>query len=186
MNPRSYSDEGIVLARRNYGEADRILSVYTKNHGRISYLAKGVRRPESRKRGHIEVFSQIRFQASRGKGLDLITEVETVENFSSIRKNLKKVSLAYYFIEVVGRITREGQSHPELYYLLLKYLNQLKSAKELKALRLDFILRLLTVLGFWPRGKALLDPDKKLEEVLERQINSRRVGKRILEEVSLK
>jgi DNA repair protein RecO (recombination protein O) len=184
MNPRSYSDEGIILARRNYGEADRILSVYTRNHGRISYLAKGIRRLTSKKRGHLEIFSQIRFQASHGKGLDLITEVETVENFNLIRKNLKKVSLAYYFVEVVGRITREGQSHPELFYLIKEYLNQLKIQKELKRLRLDFILKLLVTLGFWPRGKVLVDPDKKLEEVLERQINSIRVGRRILEEAS--
>jgi len=182
MLPRSYSDEGIVLARRNYSEADRILSIYTKNHGRATFLAKGIRRPVSKKRGHLEVFSHIRFQAAHGKGLDLLTEAETVDGFNQIRKNLKKVSLAYYFVEVVGRITREGQSHPEFFYLIQEYLNQLKIQKELKSLRLDFILRLLTVLGFWPKGKILVDPDKKLEEVLERQVNSSRVGKRILEE----
>ena len=64
MKPRSYTSEGIVLARRNYGEADRILVIYSKNFGRVSYMAKGVRRPKSRKRGHIEVFNYIKFQAN--------------------------------------------------------------------------------------------------------------------------
>ncbi|KKU02477.1 MAG: repair protein RecO protein, partial [Candidatus Woesebacteria bacterium GW2011_GWE1_45_18] len=111
MTPRTYSDEGIVLTRRHYAEADRILSVYSKNHGRLSLIAKGVRRPTSKKRGHIEVFNQIKFQAVRGRGLDLMTEAEIIENFAEIRKSLKKVALAYYFMEVVGRTTHEGEKH---------------------------------------------------------------------------
>ena len=181
MKPRSYTDEGIVLARRNYGEADRILSVYTKNHGRISYLAKGVRRPASRKRGHIEVFNQINFQAAHGRGLDIMLEAEIIENFPEIRKSLKKVSLAYYFMEVIGRITHEGEKNEELYSHILENVRTLKTETKLKNLRLNFILKLLTLLGFWPRGKPLLDVDTKLEEVIERNISSVRVGKRLVE-----
>lgn len=181
MKPRSYSDEGIVLARRNYGEADRILSVYTKNHGRASYMAKGVRRPVSRKRGHIEVFNQIKFQAASGRGIDLMTEAEIIDNFPEVRKSLKKVSLAYYFMEVIGRITHEGEKNEQLYSNVLENLRTLRSTKELKSLRLNFVLKLLTLLGYWPRGKALLSPDAKLEEVIERNISSVRVGKRLVE-----
>lgn len=174
---RSYSDEGVVLTRRNYAEADRILSVYSKTHGRISLIAKGVRKPESRKRGHIEVFNLIKFQSEKGKNLDLITEAEIIDNFGEIRKSLKKVALAYYFMEVVGRTTHEGESNHELYELVVEYLYKLKEERELKKLRLDFILKLLITLGFWPKGKNLRSPDTKLEEVIERQISSYRVGK---------
>jgi len=181
MKPRGYSDEGIVLARRNYGEADRILSVYTKNHGRISFIAKGVRRPASRKRGHIEIFSYLKLQGIKGKGLDLITEAEIIDNFGEIRKNLKKVSLAYYFMEVIGRTTHENEPHMEVFDLILEYLNKLKDESRLKKLRLDFIPKLLIVLGFWPKGKLLESPDVKLEEVIERQLSTVRVGKRLVE-----
>jgi len=180
MKLHSYSSEGIVLARRNYGEADRILSVYTKNHGRISLIAKGIRRPKSRKRGHLEIFSYIRFQAATGRGLDLMTEAEVIDDFKEIRKNLKKVSLAYYFCEVVGKITHEGETNERLFDLILENLEKLKSETELKKLRLDFILRLLILLGYWPAEKQLLDIDNKLEEVIERQINSVRVGRMML------
>ncbi len=180
MKLHSYSSEGIVLARRNYGEADRILSVYTKNHGRISLIAKGIRRPKSRKRGHLEIFSYIRFQAATGRGLDLMTEAEVIDDFKEIRKNLKKVSLAYYFCEVVGKITHEGEVNERLFDLILENLEKLKSETELKKLRLDFILRLLILLGYWPAEKQLLDIDNKLEEVIERQINSVRVGRMML------
>jgi len=180
MRPRNYTDEGIVLARRSYGEADRILSVYTLNHGRVSLIAKGVRKPSSRKRGHIEVFGYVHFSAAHGKSLDLMTEVEVIDAFSEVRKNLKKVSVAYYFMEAIGRTTHEGEPNRELFGLVLEYLNHLKAETSLKKLRLEFIYYLLSVLGFWPRGKPLLDPDAKLEEVTERRMSSARVGKRLV------
>ena len=180
MTPRTYSDEGIVLARRSFGEADRILSVFSKLHGRVSLIAKGVRKPKSRKGGHLEIFSQIKFQASHGKALDIITEVETLDPFLPIRKSLKKTALAYYFMEVVGRTTREGEPNRESYTIILEYLNRLKTETGLKNLRLDFILRLLIVLGFWPKGRPLIDPDAQLEQTIERQLFSLRVGKKVL------
>ncbi|KKR84617.1 MAG: repair protein RecO protein [Candidatus Woesebacteria bacterium GW2011_GWB1_41_10] len=137
-------------------------------------------RPKSRKRGHLEIFSYIRFQAATGRGLDLMTEAEVIDDFKEIRKNLKKVSLAYYFCEVVGKITHEGETNERLFDLILENLEKLKSETELKKLRLDFILRLLILLGYWPAEKQLLDIDNKLEEVIERQINSVRVGRMML------
>jgi len=181
VKPHSYSSEGIVLARRHFGEADRILVLYTKNFGRISLIAKGVRRPKSRKRGHIEVFNYLRFQAIHGRGLDLMTEAEVIEDFAEIRKNLRRVSLAYYFAEVLGRITHENEPNDEIFDLVLDHLESLKTIKRLKVLRMDFVRKLLVLMGYWPGGEGLDDPDKKLEEVIERQIASVRVGKRMVE-----
>lgn len=169
-----------MLARRSYGEADRIISVYSLNHGRISLIAKSVRKPSSRKRGHLEVFGYVRFSAARGKGLDLMTEAEVIDAFPEIRKNLKKVAVAYYFMEAIGRTTHEEEANRELFGLALEYLNHLKLETSLKKLRLEFVYYLLSVLGFWPRGKPLLDPDAKLEEVAERRMSSARVGKKLV------
>ena len=180
MRGRSYSDEGIVLAKRSFGEADRIISLYTKSHGRVSYVAKGIRRPLSRKRGHIEVFNQIRLQASVGRGIDILTEAEIINSFPEIRVSLKRVSLAYYFMEVVGRMTREHEANQELYELIYESLDKLNKTRQLKKLRLEFVVNVLTLLGFWPKGKKLISPDVKLEEVIERSIASVRVGKRML------
>jgi len=177
---RSYVDEAIVLARRNFSEADRILSVFSKGHGRLSLLAKGVRRPSSRKRGHIEVFNRIKFQAVKGRGLDMMTEAEIIDSFEMVRKDLKKVALAYYFMEVIGRTIHEEEKNTELYGLLQDYLEKLKEEKKLLSLRKNFVYQVLTILGFWPKGKYLPDPDSKLEEVTERQLNSARVGKKLV------
>lgn len=181
MKPHSYTSEGIVLGRRDFGEADRILVLFTKNLGRVSLIAKGVRRPKSKKRGHIEVFNQVKFQAVGGHGIDLMTEAEVVDDFKEIRKSLKKVSLAYYLAEVIGRITHEQEPNIDLFNLISRYLTDLKKAKELKKLRREFILELLVLLGYWPKGRELRDPDEKLEEVIERQIYSKRVGQRMLQ-----
>ncbi|HTK03908.1 MAG TPA: DNA repair protein RecO [Alphaproteobacteria bacterium] len=181
MKPHSYSSEGIVLSRRNFGEADRILSLFTKHNGRISLIAKGVRRPASRKRGHIEVFNLVKFQAVSGNGIDIMTEVEVMEDFSLIRKSLKKISLAYYFMEVVGKITHEHETNIELFNLIFDTLTKLKITKKLQNLRLDFISKLLILMGYWPHGQILPNPDEELEKVIERQINSVRVGKRMVQ-----
>jgi DNA repair protein RecO (recombination protein O) len=177
MKPHSYTSEGIVLARRNFGEADRILVLYSKSHGKVSLIAKGVRRPKSRKRGHIEVFNKITFQATSGRGIDIMTEAEVIEDFKKIRKNLSRVSLAYYFCEVIGKITHDGESNIEVYNLVVDSLEKLKETKKLKSLRLDFVFKLLTSLGYWPRNKPLLNADQSLEEVIERNLSSMRVGK---------
>ena len=180
MRLRSFTTEGIILAKRNYSEADRIISIYTKNFGRLSFLAKGVRRPKSRKRGHLEVFSLVKIQASLSKSLPLLVEAETIDSYPQVRKDLRKISVAYYFMEVVGRTTHEGEEHNELFELIKEYLEKLSLEKNLKELRLDFIEKLLTILGFWPKGKALADPDRFLENVIERNISSVRVGKQLL------
>ena len=177
---RTYSDEGIVLARRNFGEADRILSIYSKNHGRVSTIAKGIRRTTSKKRGHLEVFSYIRFQMAEGYGIGILTEVETINSFEKIRKDLKRVSLAYFFTEVIGKITHERERNDGIFELLLNYLEKLQFETSLRSFRFDFICELLTITGFWPKEKVLLNPDEKLEEVIERGINSIRVGRKIL------
>jgi len=180
MRSKSYFSEGIILARRNYSEADRIIVIYSKNYGKLGLIAKGVRRTKSRKRGSIEVFSHIRFSAARGKSLDILTEAEIITSFPQIRKNLRKVSVAYYFIEVIGRLTHEEEKNEPLFLLLLKYLKSLQKEKELKKLRMTFVKDTLVLLGYWPRNKTLDNPDSVLEEATERSINSLGVGKKLL------
>lgn len=180
MTPKRYSSEGIVLARRNYSEADRILVVFSKHFGKMSLLAKGVRKLNSRKRGHLEVFSQVKFSAAKGKNLDIVTEAEIINSFPKIRDDLKKVAVAYYFMEVAGRTTRDGEKNEDLYSLIADYLSNLRGPTSLRELRRNFVYDTLILLGFWPQGRKMDNPDKVLEEVVEREISSARVGKKLL------
>lgn len=179
MVPRRYTTEAIVLSRRNFSEADRILSVYSKHYGKLTLIAKGVRKPKSRKRGSIEVFSYIKFSAARGKNMDIVTEVDLLDRFPEIRKSLNRTSLAYYFMEVVGRLTQEEKNY-DLFSHLLKNLELCGKTNKLKDLKSSFVYKTLVILGFWPKNKKLVNEDKVLEDIVERELNSKRVGRKIL------
>jgi len=166
--------------RKSYSEADRIVVIFTKKYGKVSFIAKGVRRLNSKKRGSLEVFSHLKFSAARGKSLDILTEVEIINSFSEIRKDLKKVAIAYFIVEVLGRLTREDEKNERLFKLLLNYLKGLKKETNLKRYRKKYIFEVLTLLGFWPKAKPMPTPDATLREVVERELSSARVGKKIL------
>lgn len=177
---KHYSSEGIVLARRNYSEADRILVVYSKHYGKISLLAKGVRKPKSRKRGSLEVFSRTKFTASRGRNLDILTEVELIDSYKHIRKDLRKASLAYFFVEVVNRLVQAEEKNYQFYIHFINYFQLIKTTSLLKRLKEYFIYDCLVLLGFWPKGKKMDYPDQVLEDITERKLSSARIGKKIL------
>lgn len=180
MLPRRYSDNGVVLLRRNYSEADRILVVFSRKYGKLRFMAKGVRKPSSRKRGHIEIFSHFKFSASRGKGLDILTETEEIQSFKDIRKNLKKTSVAYFAVETVGRIAQDEEKNERLFFHLVNTLNGIVKSENLRKLRRDFIYKTLVISGYWPPGKAMKDHDRMIESVIERKISSSRIGKKLL------
>jgi DNA repair protein RecO (recombination protein O) len=180
MAPRSFSTEGIVISRKNYGEADRVLLIFSKHYGKMFLLAKGVRKPKSRKRGHIEIFSQVKYSFTKNDHFVLMNEAELIDSYDEIRISLQKTSLAYYFIEIIGKILQEDERQELLYQILITYLNLLKTSHRLKDLRLNYIYDVLVNLGYWPKGKEILDHDNVIESVLERQINSKRVGKKLL------
>lgn len=181
MKLRTYSSEGIVLSRKNYSEADRILVVFSKHFGKLTLLAKGIRKIKSKKRGHLEIFSKIKFSAAYGHGFDIMTEAEIINDFAGVRTNLNKISLAYYFCEVVNKITHDDGKPSTVYSLLSTALEQLEKETKLKKLRLKFIYDLLIEMGYWPIGKKLIDADIVLDDVIERKINSVRVGKAVLQ-----
>jgi len=180
VRPKRYSTEGIVLVRRNFSEADRIISIYTKNYGKLSVIAKGIRKIKSKKRGSLEIFSQLKFASARGKNLDIITEVEIINSFNHIRDSLDKVAVAYFFMEAVDKTTREDEPNDQLYKLTLNYLKKLITETKLKKLRMDFIRELLIIQGFWPKDRNMDDPDLVLSEVVERELFSKRVGKQLV------
>lgn len=181
MLPRHYSSKGVILATRSFSEADRLIVIYSRNYGKVTVIAKGVRKPISKKGRNVEVFNIIKFAAARGKSLDILMEVELIDTHKKVRNDLKRATVAYYFIETTGRITRDEEKNPELYNLLVNYLNALEDTKNLKKTRYDFIYDTLVLVGFWPEGKKMEKPDGVLEDVLERKLSSERVGKKILE-----
>ena len=121
-----YKVEAIVLARKNSGEADRILTIFTKQYGKLRSLAKGIRRLTSRRAPHAEIFSRVTMMLRHSKtNLDLVGEIEALGNYQNLRKDLHKVSTAYYICELVDRLLPEKQEHRDVYELLKNNLDKL-------------------------------------------------------------
>lgn len=131
MNPtpehrqRLYRLTAIVLKRRDLGEADRLLTVFTRDRGKLTLLAKGVRRQASRKAGHIEPFTCTDLLVAKGKSLDLITQAETVEAHRHLREDLWRSSWAYYVAELADAFTQEADPNAPLFDLLSETLGRL-------------------------------------------------------------
>lgn len=173
---RTYKTEGFILKQRSFGEADRLLTVYSKHYGKIHCLAKGVRRLKSRKAGALELFSLSNLFFARGKNLDLVIEAVLVNNFSFWRQNLARVGVAFYFAELVDKLNAEEQPNRQVFDLLKKSLSRLKDEK-LTSLVQEFEKELLTVLGFGVPKKSHYSGSLRdyIEEVIEKPINTPRI-----------
>jgi len=166
---RSIRTEGIVLRRRDFGESDRILVVFTKKLGRISGIAKGARKPSSKISGHLELFSRSSFLVSRGRNLQLITQAETITAFDHLRKDLYGIGLGSYVVELVDAVTMEEGSNVRLYELLLTTLKALDSGLDPAIIIHNFELQMLGLTGFQPEfficvecGEAIKEQDQYL------------------------
>ena len=178
---RTYKTEGIILKRINYGEADRILTIYTKHYGKIKALAKGVRRITSRRGGNIELFNQTVLFLHKGRNLDILQEAQVISSFKSWRKNLKKVSTAYYFSELVDKLTPEAQANQQVFELLRRFLTKISTAS-LPELTRSFEEALLRELGFGVPVELKKDSRSLkdyIESITEKKLNSQEIAKEI-------
>jgi len=148
---RSFRVEAVVLRHTDWGEADRLVTLYAREHGKLRAIAKGARRIHSRKAGHLEPFTRVTLQLARGRDLLIITQADTLDAYLPIHDELIKTSQAAYMVELIDRFTREeGIDNPGIYPLLTDSLLRLqKEADPWLAIRF-FEMRLLEHLGFRP------------------------------------
>ena len=173
---RSYKTEVIVLKRINFGEADRLVTVFSKSHGKQRLVAKGIRKITSRKKGHLELFTQVQLQVAKGKNLDLITEAATVNSFPKLRHNLNRVRIAYLLAELVDQLTAENQEQIGVYQLLASALTRLNSASASKDFIVNFEKELLTQLGFGlPIRHDRVSLESHIFNIIERPLNSKKI-----------
>lgn len=149
--PRVYKTEAIVLKRSRLGEADHIITLYTPHRGKLRAIAKGVRRPQSKMGGHLELLTYSTILLAQGQNLDIITQSQTLESFLALRKDLWYTSCALYAIELVDRFTPEGMENYPLFQLLLNTLRGLCQTHDGELTLRYFELHLLDCLGYKPQ-----------------------------------
>jgi len=147
---RLYRVRGIVLRRRDLGEADRIITIFTAEQGKLRIVAKGSRRPSSKLAGHLEPFCATRLLVARTRGLDIISQAETVEHFSELRLNEAAIATAGYLAELIDALLPEDQAQEAVYELTFAALRLLNEGRDPRLVTHIFEMGLLRQLGYRP------------------------------------
>ena len=144
----SFRTEAIIMHRTNYGEADRILALLTPAHGKLSAIAKGVRRPKSKLAGGLELFATCELTIMQGRGdMGVITSARMQKFYGHILSSYDRLSLAYDMLRRINKAT-ETVAEEDFYYVLrdgFVYANE--PTINIKLVELWFRLRLASLLG---------------------------------------
>ena len=170
------NDTGLVIKRINLGEADRFVTIFTQNNGKIEVLAKGVRKITSRRSSHIELLNLVRFQSVRTKTNFILTEIDLINSYSSRKDTLKQCEVSFLVCELIDNLCPHGQINRELFFLVGQFL---KSGGIDDQALLKFEVEMLSNLGYW-NDKNQFTTEKEartfIESIIERKIKSRVIG----------
>lgn len=150
----TYQTTGIVISRTNFGEADRVIRFMTPNHGKLSAVAKGVRKIKSRSAGHLELFGEVSLMLATGRNLDVITSARLAWYPHQLTNDYARLGLAYAFAGMIDRVAQEHESQPPLYAHLSEGLHAIDSGARGPLVELWFKLRLLQLAGYRPELSA--------------------------------
>ncbi len=161
-----YKSKGIVLRSIRYGEADRILDLYTSDAGLVSGIAKGIRRTRSRFGGRLEPLSCVDFMAYRGRNLDTITQAEVLRSFHGVRENLARFEIAGDMVGSVRALSGGDEADRRVFNLLYHALDALESREsDFRAVEAAFSLKLAILAGYAPQLDVCMGCDKEVDGV---------------------
>ena len=142
--------QAFVLSSSDYGESDRVVSLFTLEHGRIKGFARAARKSRRRFGPALETFARIDLQLVRKEGLSSLRQADIISLYPGIRSDLDGIAHALYVCELVESMTPEGHPLPRLYRLLAAYLERLDAGPCSEADRRLFEVNLLNILGYRP------------------------------------
>lgn len=144
-----YKTEGIIIKRGGLGETGRLLTVYTKDFGKILVRAKAIKRGQAKLKGHLELFLRSYLMLAQGRHTDVVTNAETIESFSVLHQSLAELSAAYYFAELIDKLLVAPEKDEKIWRLVLAAFQELNKKKHnLEILTKRFEKRLLELLGY--------------------------------------
>ncbi len=146
---KNYQTEGIIIRVRDYKEADRLVTLFTRDYGKVQAIAKGCRKPHSRKRGLIQLFTYGEFALYRGRNLDTITQCEGKNAFPALRENLDRMAYGAYLAELLDGFVVAGEPQADLFCLAVICLHLL-TAEDPELVTRAFEIRMMDFLGYRP------------------------------------
>jgi DNA repair protein RecO (recombination protein O) len=163
---RLYRTPAVILKRMDLGEADRIVTLFSRDEGKIRAVARGVRRTTSRSAGHLEPFTLTDVLLAVGRELDVVSQADTLDAFREVRENLDLTTHAFYLTELVDLLTEDRAENRAVYETLVAGLQALRESADARLVLITFHLRLLDVLGYRPElrecvtCRVRIEPDR--------------------------
>ena len=165
MASRTYRAEAIVLKTLDFGETDRILTLLTRHFGKVSVVAKGIRRPTSRLAGQAEPLTHATYQLARGRNLDVLTGAESRAMYRSLREDLQGIAAGWYIAELADRFAAERAPSAPLFDLVETALHHLSAGFPAGLVCRWFDLHLLDRTGFRPELGRCVQCERPPDEV---------------------
>jgi DNA repair protein RecO (recombination protein O) len=150
QSERTLRVEAIILQHSDWGEADRILRLYTREQGKLRAIAKGARKMKSRKAGHLEPFMRSRLMLAKGRDMWIVTQAELIEPYNSLRENLESTARMAYIIELLDRLTYEEGQNWQLFDLVSNTLTRLVEQSDPFVPIHYYEMRILDITGYRP------------------------------------
>lgn len=149
----SFKSGAVILQVTDYAEFDKIISLYTRDHGRIKGIAKGAKRSQKRFGGALEPFThnEVDYFEREGHGLARLENCRIINTFPAISLDIKKIAYGNYLLELVNILTPEREKHAEIFDLLLFFLNLLGSQPPREDILRIFEIRITALLGYQPQ-----------------------------------
>ena len=148
--PRTYHCEGLTIKKSPIGEADFVVTFFTRERGKVRTVAKGARRSTSKMVGHLEPLTQVRLLLSQGRNLDYVTQVQVIENFAALKNDLGAITKGQYVVELVDGFASEASPDEPLYNLAFEVLQAIDLHPDSEWPLRFFELQLLRVSGLMP------------------------------------
>ncbi len=153
---------GIVVRVRNFGEADRIYTILTKDRGKVSVLAKGVRKIKSKRAGSLDLLNEVNFSFDDKYSIPVLTEVQLLHSFEPIKNDLNKIKSAYIVLELIDKFIEDLDVNEGAYRLLKGALVCLETVEntDTDLMLCYFELKLLESLGYNPEVSMCTECEK--------------------------
>ncbi len=148
----TYQADAIVLRRLDYGEADRIVTLLTREYGKLAAIAKGVRRGKAKAAGSLDLFARSRMMLAKGRNLDVVAQVERRGDVRHISGDLERTAYACLVSEVVDKVLEDRHPVDDVFNLVVDTLDRLNAVE--RSPRADgawFVMRILDQLGYLPQ-----------------------------------
>ncbi len=149
---RVYQTQAVVIKQSGLGEADKILTLFTSDLGKVKAVAKGVRRPGSKLGGAVEPLTYSLMTLARGRNLDIVTQSQVIDGFATLKSDLRKVSCGFYILELVDAFAVEGSKNQDMFGLMLDAFHYLcQGEDDSDTILRHFELHLLSMVGYRPQ-----------------------------------